>query len=354
MSAAEKKSTGLVGFFLFIGLIVLGVLIVQFGRFGDRFSGRYPLYVEFNSANGVVKGCDVRMQGAKIGSVVTKPVFNKEHMVEIELRISPEIQIPKGSMFQIEPVTLLGDKVISVVPPVTPTTSYIEPGARLTGAGAGGMDAIQNDAASVARDARVLMKDARTALLKVDAALDDFRALAGRVTNTVEKVNGKMLSEGNIKKISNVLTNMEEASKSISDTGKELKPTMEEVRKSIASINKAAKSAEETFAKASAQIENLEPALKGVPETLKSLREASSKATVLMDKIGGVVDESKKAVASLNNNNGLLKTLTNDKEMKDDTKSFVKNLRLYGILRYRDDRTEKEKSPRDRYRGSRR
>ena len=122
--AAEKKSTGLVGFFVFIGLTILGILIIQFGRFGDRFSDRYPLYVEFTDAAGLVKDSDVHMRGAKIGSVVTQPTHNRQSgLIEVELRIDPDIKIPIGSIFQIQSVTLLGDKIVSITPPETPSST---------------------------------------------------------------------------------------------------------------------------------------------------------------------------------------------------------------------------------------
>ena len=73
MPVREKKRERLAGLFVLIGLLLLGVLIVEFGRFGDRFRGHYPLYVEFPDTAGIIKNSEVRLRGAKIGRVATRP-----------------------------------------------------------------------------------------------------------------------------------------------------------------------------------------------------------------------------------------------------------------------------------------
>ena len=40
MATSPKRIETLVGFFLFVGVALLGILIMQFGRFADRFRGR--------------------------------------------------------------------------------------------------------------------------------------------------------------------------------------------------------------------------------------------------------------------------------------------------------------------------
>ena len=50
---------------------------------------------------------------------------------------------------------------------------------------------------------------------------------------------------------------------------------------------------------------------------------------------------------------GLLGTLAYDREVSDDAKAFVRNLKQQGILRYRDKETPEE-DPRNRFRGRRR
>ena len=68
-----------------------------------------------------------------------------------------------------------------------------------------------------------------------------------------------------------------------------------------------------------------------------------------------VVKDTKAVVAGIKEGDGLIKTLSSDEKLKQDTKDFVKNLKQYGILRYRDAPTEEKKDPkRTRFRGERR
>lgn len=62
-----------VGGFVLVGLAVLAVLLVQFGRIGEGFQSYYPLLVKFPDASGLLKGSDVLLAGAKIGHVSGGP-----------------------------------------------------------------------------------------------------------------------------------------------------------------------------------------------------------------------------------------------------------------------------------------
>ena len=64
MATSPKRIETLVGFFLFVGLTLLGILIMQFGRFADRFQGVYTVTVSFSDASGLIKGSQVRLSGA--------------------------------------------------------------------------------------------------------------------------------------------------------------------------------------------------------------------------------------------------------------------------------------------------
>ena len=55
MANSPKRIETLVGFFLFVGLALLGVLIMQFGRFADRFRGVYTITATFSDASGLIK-----------------------------------------------------------------------------------------------------------------------------------------------------------------------------------------------------------------------------------------------------------------------------------------------------------
>ncbi len=349
MAIKEKRSEAIVGLFLLIGLGVLGALIVKFGRIGEsNMEGRYNVDITFSDASGLIKGSEIRMGGARIGKITNTPELQDDLKVLVKMRLTGKIKIDKESSFQIQSLSILGDKMIVVTPPELPSGEYLEDGDVLLGSGAGGLEALQSDAESVARDARVLMKDARTTLLKVDSSLDDIRAVAGGLAESIDKINTDLLDKDSIQSLKNSIANLEQVTSSFKNIGDEVKPTFADVREAIASVKSAADAATKTFDGASAQLKNIEPALASIPEAVTSFKSAASKAE-------GVMGEAEKTITKINKSDGLLNTLTDDKEFSKDTKQFVKNLKHYGILRYKDDETYNEKDPKEnRYRSPRR
>ena len=72
------------------------------------------------------------------------------------------------------------------------------------------------------------------------------------------------------------------------------------------------------------------------------------------DEVAQAADDASDTIKSVQDGDGLLGTLTYDGAVKDDAKTFMRNLRRYGILRYRDSSTHDERDPRNRFRGRRR
>ena len=319
---------------MFVGLVLLGGLIVQFGRFGDRFQGKYQVVVVFDDASGLIKGSEIRMGGARIGKVAEPPELNSNVKVQVVMSIDDMIRVPENSTFQIASATLLGDKMVVVTPPEGGSSSgrFIEPGTVLRGGGPSGLDAIQNNAEALSRDARRLLVEAEDTFRKIDAAIDDVQGVAQRLTTTLDKVNDSILSDQNLKEIDATLANFAKVTAT-------LEPTVADARSAMKAIEKAAAGAERTFASANERIDELEPALKEVPNAVASLSRAA-------DKAGKAIDRAEEG-------DGLLGTLAYDREVSDDAKTFIRNLKQQGILRYRD-KDEPEDDPRNRFRGRRR
>lgn len=349
MAIKEKRSEAVVGLFLLIGLAVLGILVVKFGHLSDsNTEGRYNVDITFNDASGLIKGSEIRMGGARIGKITNTPELQDNLKVLVKMSLTGKINIDKRSSFQIASLSILGDKMIVVTPPELPSGEYLEDGDVLRGSGAGGLEALQSDAESVARDARAFMKDARTTLLKVDSALDDIRAVAGGLAESVDKLNTDLMDEETMGSLKRSIANLEQITSSFKTIGDEVKPTLGDVRKAIASVQTAADAATKMFDGASDQLRNIEPALASIPEAVGGFKSAAKIAE-------GVMGEAEKTIIKINKSDGLLNTLTDDQEFSNDTKQFVKNLKHYGILRYKDDETFDEKDPKEnRYRSKRR
>ncbi len=334
MAAAEKRTELLVGAFIFIGLALLGGLILQFGRFERLRADTYNLKVVFDDASGIIKGSEVRMGGARIGRVSATPELNEEVKVEVDLEVDDRIRIPEGSAFQITSASLLGDKLIVITPPPQRSGMKIEPGSVIQGAGLTGLDAIQHNAEAVTEDVIRILADAEDTLLKIDQAVSDIRAASARLGTVLEKIDDSLLSRDNLANFDSTLGNLAQATEGWAAISGELEPTLAEARSAIRAVETAATGADATIAE-------LKPALERVPEAVDSISTAANKA-------GNAIDR-------FQSDEGLLGALTSDEDVSTDAREFIRNLRQHGILRYRDtEQIRPEDDPRNRFRGRRR
>ncbi|MDA9831454.1 MlaD family protein [Akkermansiaceae bacterium] len=332
MATNSKKTETLVGVFLFLGLAMLGTIILLFGNIGDLFKKRYEIKVNFKEAAGIIKGSTVRLRGAKIGEVAEKPKLVDSSMIQVILAIDEDHRIEKGAFMRISQASLLGDKEILITPPSIGTDDFIEQGETVKGAGPGGLDFLQSEAELIAGSTREVIEAAEVALSKIEESVDEVKIVASKLSKTVDKVNGQILSAENIRRFDGMLANLEKTSASFAKLGEKLEPAIGDFRLAINEVRETNQTAQSAIARVS-------PALQEVPRVLASIERTADSATAAIEKI--------------DDQDGALGALVADKQLKTDMKDFVRNLKKGGILGYKDEE-EKEEDPRDRFHGRRR
>jgi phospholipid/cholesterol/gamma-HCH transport system substrate-binding protein len=332
MATNSKKTETLVGVFLFLGLAMLGTIILLFGNIGDLFKKRYEIKVNFKEAAGIIKGSTVRLRGAKIGEVAEKPKLVDGSMIQVILAIDEDHRIEKGAFMRISQASLLGDKEILITPPAIGTDDFIEQGETVKGAGPGGLDFLQSEAELIAGSTREVIEAAEVALSKIEESVDEVKTVASKLSKTVDKVNGQILSAENIRRFDGTLANLEKTSASFAKLGEKLEPAIGDFRLAINEVRETNQTAQSAIARVS-------PALQEVPRVLSSIERTADSATAAIEKI--------------DDQDGALGALVSDKQLKTDMKDFVRNLKKGGILGYKDEE-EKEEDPRDRFHGRRR
>src|SRR5438105_9132128 len=141
MNRHERGLEFKVGAFVFVGLAMLGALVVQFGRLGEGFKTYYPLTVRFSDASGLLKGSDVLLAGAKIGKVAGGPRMVREgNGVEVPLKIYDYIKLPEGSKITVGSSGLLGDRFVNVTMPPGQPKKFIAPKSYIVGTRETGID----------------------------------------------------------------------------------------------------------------------------------------------------------------------------------------------------------------------
>lgn len=108
-----------VGFFVFIGLIILVIFILSIGGLKTWSSG-YRINLNFNFVNGVKVGAPVRFAGVDVGEVkkIHLDFISQENRSNVRLVVwvRDVIKIPADSSIWVNTLGLLGEKYIEIMP----------------------------------------------------------------------------------------------------------------------------------------------------------------------------------------------------------------------------------------------
>ena len=213
MNRHERGLEFKVGVFVFVGLAMLGALVVQFGRLGEGFKAYYTLTIRFNDASGLLKGTDVLLAGARIGKVADAPRLVREgNGIAVPLKIYDYIKIPEGTKFTVGSSGLLGDRFVNVTIPPGQPKSYLPPNAYVNGARETGID-------DITREGGALLTDVR---------------------GTVQKLNQETLSSENMQNLKASMEHLNQATTALAESSKKLDGVIEQAGSTMTSAKEAA------------------------------------------------------------------------------------------------------------------
>src|SRR5437867_1025423 len=215
MNRHERGLEFKVGIFVFVGLAMLGALLVQFGRLGEGFKTYYALTVRFSNASGLLKGSDVLLAGARIGKVSGGPRLVREGGgVAVPLKIYDYVKVPEGTKFTVGSSGLLGDRFVVVTPPPGQPKAYLPANAFVDGTRETGIG-------DLTREGGALVSDLR---------------------GTVQKLNQETLSSENMQNLKSSMEHLNQATSALAESSKKLDGVIEQADSTMASAKKAADS----------------------------------------------------------------------------------------------------------------
>jgi phospholipid/cholesterol/gamma-HCH transport system substrate-binding protein len=213
MNRHERGLEFKVGIFIFVGLAMVGALLVQFGRLGEGFKTYYPLTVRFNNASGLLKGSDVLLAGARIGKVAGGPRLVREgDGVAVPLKIYDYVKVPEGTKFTVGSSGLLGDRFVVVTPPPGQPKAYLPPNAYINGTRETGIDDLTQQGG----------------------------ALVGDLRTTVQKLNQETLSAQNMENLKSSMEHLNQATSALAESSKKLDGVIQQADSTMASAKQAA------------------------------------------------------------------------------------------------------------------
>jgi len=102
--------------FVFIGLVLLAVLLLQFSKGVSFFRPTYDILLNAASVGGLKPSAQVLMSGVQVGTVSRLQLASDGRSVTITLRIFRRYQIHKDARFVIEQSGFLGDQYVAILP----------------------------------------------------------------------------------------------------------------------------------------------------------------------------------------------------------------------------------------------
>jgi phospholipid/cholesterol/gamma-HCH transport system substrate-binding protein len=112
----NKRLEWKVGLFVFIGLVVLALLMIQFSKGASLFRGTYELQLRAGNVGGLKNRSVVLLAGVQVGLVSGITLAPDGKSVTILLKIYKENTIYSDARFVIEASNFLGDQYVAIVP----------------------------------------------------------------------------------------------------------------------------------------------------------------------------------------------------------------------------------------------
>ncbi len=83
---------------------------------GGASTSGYKVIAEFDNAEGINIGTDVRLAGIKIGTVTSQSLNAENYMARLELTLDPKVSLSDDTAAKVTSEGLLGSKFISMEP----------------------------------------------------------------------------------------------------------------------------------------------------------------------------------------------------------------------------------------------
>jgi phospholipid/cholesterol/gamma-HCH transport system substrate-binding protein len=196
----KKRLEWRVGVFVFIGLLVLAGLLLQFSKGTSLFRPTYNLFLKTDNVGGLKKHASVLMSGVPVGTVSDIELNPEGTNVVITLKIYKNYLIRKDAIVRVEQAGFLGDQYIAIVPTFNQREPY-QPDDHLDAEPPFNLQ-------QVARSAAGFLKSVDQTTKRLDDAIADVRRLLlneETLTNLAVTVgNARMATEHAVTTVDNI------------------------------------------------------------------------------------------------------------------------------------------------------
>ncbi len=187
---SEKRYAGRVGLFVFMGIVLIGALMLNFSRGVGMFKPKYELAMRTRSVAGLKPRSRVYLSGVEIGNVKSVELDENTKSVIVRLTILKQYPLRKDSRFVIEQIGVLGDQFV-IIYPGSPESPFLSDGNEVQGDEPFNLQ-------EVARSTTDLLKR--------------FDQLGATVQDAIARVNKQVLDPQTLSNLSETIGNFEKVS----------------------------------------------------------------------------------------------------------------------------------------------
>ncbi len=325
MAIRRQYTEVFVGLFLFFGLVVMGILVLQYGRIQNKLKDHYTLQLDLPDASGIRKGVPVRLAGTDVGFVSEEPALKGDYSgLRLELKIFAERKIPRQSKFTIGINGLMGDTFVRIVLPEKHNGEYFKDGELIVGNPGSDLNEIQTNA--------------ETLLKEVNKAIGEIHSTVASLDSLFDKIETGVMDEENISNIKLTLTELKESSQNINEATQKLDPILSNTSQIIQDAQKATGKVDEVLTSTQATMEKITAAMESVQTT-------TANADPVLAELRSVLKQTNRTINKIENGNGLAAALVNDSELRRDVESLVDKLDRNGVLFYPREKKTKPVKP---------
>ncbi len=282
-----------VGLFVFIGLVLIAALLLQFSKGLTFFRPTYDIYLRSSNVGGLKTKAGVLMSGVQVGTVSDIQLAPDGRTVTITLRIFSNYVIRKDARFVIEQSGFLGDQYVAIEPAANKLPPF---------------------------------QNGDTANAEAPFNLQDFtRSAAGfisRVDETIKKLNDSLADVTRILLNPQTLTNLSVTAANLRDVSERAIVTVDNINATLATNAPALSDSASNLVVFSKQLNEFAAQLKdvvatnsdGVAQTVENVQASSESLKSLME--------------DLQTGKGLAGTLLKNPEMAARASEIASNLSI--------------------------
>ena len=313
MEEKRDRTEFYVGLFVFFGLVLLGTLILTFGSVGKLFRKTYDISVVFENVQSLREGAPVVRGGLTIGYVTETPSLRKFDQISVPLSIYDEYKVPSNARFRIDTAGLMGDTFVSILPPEDSElqSTSLNPGDSVDGSTGTGFNELSDETIVVLKKIQKGLDDLNVMLNKVDddiltsENIENIQTSVASLNSTAIKFEERYINDVNAENINEILTSLKHTAQKLSEVVESLPPILEETSETVKTIGPSV----ERFAGEATKT------AQGFSELAESLQALSD---------------------DVRSSDGALPMLLHDAEVRDNLKALIYNLRVKGLLWYKD------------------